>query len=267
MKPAKDMLQQPQQPRISQRQSLACLECTRKKRKCSKEIPCTRCRRMGLECTREVVRLRRVVSQNGREIAFLDSLRGELESAAANPARVAQVLRRLSDRVHHLQSGQMPPDGRDFTTESNAGDDASLQSLTADLHVGRDGRDRDDNSDHLPSHISNQTAKQSKPQKSDQDQDSLIVTALEHIAWGRNSGSCYPHRRCACQYNTHGGPGGQGGHNNIWQHIPYMPVASRIITEALPSRRLSEALVHFHVNHVAWHHSSLHIPTDRKSVV
>lgn len=210
---------------------------------------------MGLECTREVVRLRRVVSQNGREIAFLDSLRGELEGAAANPARVAQVLRRLSDRVLHLQSGQMPPDGRDLI-DSSAGDDASLHTLTADLHVGGGGKDRDDANDHIPSHISRRS--HAKSQKGDQDaQDSLIVTALEHIAWGRNSGSCYPHRRCACQYNTHGGPGGQ----NIWQHIPYMPVASRIITEALPSRSLSEALVHFHVHHVAWHHSSLHIPT------
>jgi hypothetical protein len=41
--------------RKSQRQPLACRHCTRAKLRCSKDIPCTRCRTKGLTCSREAV--------------------------------------------------------------------------------------------------------------------------------------------------------------------------------------------------------------------
>ena len=41
--------------RKSQRQPLACRHCTRAKLRCSKDIPCTRCRTKGLVCSREAV--------------------------------------------------------------------------------------------------------------------------------------------------------------------------------------------------------------------
>lgn len=41
--------------RKSQRQPLACRHCTRAKTRCSKDIPCTRCRTKGLACSREEV--------------------------------------------------------------------------------------------------------------------------------------------------------------------------------------------------------------------
>jgi hypothetical protein len=41
--------------RKSQRQPLACRHCTRAKLRCSKDIPCTRCRTKGLACSREAV--------------------------------------------------------------------------------------------------------------------------------------------------------------------------------------------------------------------
>lgn len=41
--------------RRSQRQPLACCHCTRAKLRCSKDLPCTRCRTKGLACSREAV--------------------------------------------------------------------------------------------------------------------------------------------------------------------------------------------------------------------
>lgn len=41
--------------RKSQRKPLACRHCTRAKIRCSKDIPCTRCRTKGLACSREAV--------------------------------------------------------------------------------------------------------------------------------------------------------------------------------------------------------------------
>lgn len=85
--------------------------------------------------------------------------------------------------------------------------------------------------------------------------DSLVVTALEHIAWGRNTGSCYPHRRCVCQYNTNGPT------HYYSQQILYSPVAARVVQENLPGRVRAENMVRFHLEHLAWHHSCLHAPT------
>ncbi|KJR89274.1 uncharacterized protein SPSK_05935 [Sporothrix schenckii 1099-18] len=257
------------QPRISQRQSLACRECTRSKRKCSKDIPCTRCRRLGLDCSREVVRLRRVISQNGREIAFLDSLRAELASAAGHGGRhsgghgggqgVARVLQRLADRVQFLQSGQ-----------TGTGDDGDPTGVSG-LSMARTGSPEQGSPPHASHalqashalasadarpHPHGQRPKSRSASASSQDmQDSLIVTALEHVAWGRNTGSCYPHRRCTCQYNTNGPT------HYYSQQILYSLVAARVVRDNLPGRDRAEAMVRFHLRHMAWHHSCLHAPT------
>ncbi|CAK7215080.1 hypothetical protein SCUCBS95973_002357 [Sporothrix curviconia] len=286
------------QPRISQRQSLACRECTRSKRKCSKDIPCTRCRRLGLDCSREVVRLRRVISQNGREIAFLDSLRAELEGttgaggtgadgsygAGASPARIARALQRLTHRVQFLQSGQPASGGADIGPGSDGGGGLASLATVAESYEqqghrggnlsspldnpGRRDGDAGDNDDNgrrqqhshqyskHSGHHGHHRRRSSSPSASSQDMhDSLIVTALEHIAWGRNTGSCYPHRRCACQYNTNGPT------HYYSQQILYSPVAARVVQENLPGRARAEAMVRFHLEHVAWHHSCLHAPT------
>ncbi|CAK7216115.1 hypothetical protein SEUCBS140593_002761 [Sporothrix eucalyptigena] len=248
-----------------------------------KDIPCTRCRRLGLDCSREVVRLRRVISQNGREIAFLDSLRAELEGtgpagvqgSSHSPARIARALQRLTDRVQFLQSGQAAT-GTSNDSSPGGGDGTLSSSLSAvpesyeqqghlsppqDSPSRRDGQDDDLSRPRNPNdkhHIHNRhhRRRSSSPSASSQDmQDSLIVTALEHIAWGRNTGSCYPHRRCACQYNTNGPT------HYYSQQILYSPVAARVVQENLPGRERAEAMVRFHLEHVAWHHSCLHAPT------
>ncbi|KAL1904065.1 hypothetical protein Sste5344_010238 [Sporothrix stenoceras] len=232
-------------------------ECTRSKRKCSKDIPCARCRRLGLDCSREVVRLRRVISQNGREIAFLDSLRAELEGAgggggypSAASQRVSRVLQRLTDRVQFLQSGQ---------AATNSNDDGGLAGLSGLSGTGSPESPHGHTVDAPRSHPgggNGQKSRSPSPSASSQDmQDSLIVTALEHVAWGRNTGSCYPHRRCACQYNTNGPT------HYYSQQILYSPVAARVVRDNLPGRDRAEAMIQFHLRHVAWHHSCLHAPT------
>ena len=50
--------------RKSQRQPLACRHCTRAKLRCSKDIPCTRCRTKGFACSREAVAVVRKTTHN-----------------------------------------------------------------------------------------------------------------------------------------------------------------------------------------------------------
>ncbi|KAI8651877.1 C6 zinc finger domain containing protein [Fusarium sp. Ph1] len=86
--------------------------------------------------------------------------------------------------------------------------------------------------------------------------NSLIVTALEHLAWGRNYGSCYPHRRCACQ------------HHRNWSELSSInSQATRFLRSSIatavnfPERAVAETLVLFHIRHMVWHHNCLHSPT------
>lgn len=61
--------------RKSQRQPLACRHCTRAKIRCSKDIPCTRCRTKGLACGREAVIIAARNMKTGR------SQRGRIQHA------------------------------------------------------------------------------------------------------------------------------------------------------------------------------------------
>ncbi|EFW99065.1 c6 zinc finger domain containing protein [Grosmannia clavigera kw1407] len=224
------------QPRVSQRPSLACRECTRRKRKCDKKIPCSRCVRLSLQCDREVIYLRRHISQNGSEIAFLTSLREELQSP--NPSKVAKAVQKITERIGLLHSGQ----AKESPSRSDVGCDI-LQELPSPDKKAQ-------------SELSDVPDSQAEPQIDPDGQDSLIVTALEQIAWGRNYGNCYPHRRCACH------------HNRSWSELSSIDSQSFQFARSpfaatlnLPHRDLANVLISFHTDNVAWHHNCLHSPT------
>lgn len=248
------------QPRISQRPSLACrgkspmielyrvvpcdtdgifAECTRRKRKCDKKIPCSRCVRLGLQCDREVIYLRRHISQNGSEIAFLTSLREELQSP--NPSRVSKAVQSITERIDVLHSGQ----AKDSPNRSVAGRENFREPPNLDTRSQQD----------LPEVLDISTS-EAVPSTDSDGHDSLIVTALEQIAWGRNYGNCYPHRRCACQYNRSWSE--LSSINSQSFQFSRSPFAS---TLSLPDRDIANALVSFHTEYVAWHHNCLHSPT------
>lgn len=203
-------------------------ECTRRKRKCDKQIPCTRCRRLNLECSVETVRLRRDTVQHASEIQFLGSLLADLDYVSEKVPHVAQKIR---DRIDRLQTGS--GDGSDQINPDSAQEDRRSS----------EGLDEKPIQHRLPDVLPEST-------------DPPILTAIEHLAWGRNSAGCFPHRRCACQYrrdspellSMNGGPFQiEGSALESMVHIPKISDAQN--------------LVRFHIVHLSWHHNCFHGPT------
>lgn len=88
------------------------------------------------------------------------------------------------------------------------------------------------------------------------DRNASIVTALEHLAWGRSSGGCYPHRKCACRYHR------------SWTEMSSINSASfdysgsgYEVIAVLPPAEEAKKLIEFHISHIAWHHNCLHSTT------
>jgi hypothetical protein len=85
--------------------------------------------------------------------------------------------------------------------------------------------------------------------------ESSLLTAIEHLAWGRNSAGCFPHRNCTCQYRKDG--------------MQFLSATNPLQTEVfgldgnptLPQVTDSQKLVKFHIDHLAWHHNAIHSPT------
>lgn len=85
--------------------------------------------------------------------------------------------------------------------------------------------------------------------------ESSLLTAIEHLAWGRNSAGCFPHRTCSCQYRKNGMQ--LISDTNLLQTETF----GIEVKSPLPSARDSQNLVKFHIDHLAWHHNSIHSPT------
>ncbi|PYI04714.1 hypothetical protein BO78DRAFT_167669 [Aspergillus sclerotiicarbonarius CBS 121057] len=210
--------------RTSQRQPLACRECTKSKRKCSKTIPCTRCCRLNISCSREIVQLRRKTAPHGAEVDFLQSLVGDLDRLSASTSATTQlpeIISKVRSRIAHLRApdGTPPP-----------------QPVKPLIPIPPPGRN--ENGSH--------------PEK-----NRSLLTAIEHLVWGRDSAGCFPHLRCGCQY---------GISNATHQLAPRGEIPSPIDTAYTANAPWidagsAEKLIRFHLCHMAWHHNCVHTPT------
>ncbi|KAJ5225192.1 hypothetical protein N7468_006417 [Penicillium chermesinum] len=216
--------------RVSQRRPLACRECTKRKRKCDKQVPCSRCRRLNLHCSVEVVQLRRNTVQHASEIQFLASILSELDSFSAE--KVPRVARRLRDRISQLQTGHS--NDSEEAASVSAADDQETPSTTQE----------DKGLRHRFVEI---------PPEGN---DPPLLTAIEHLAWGRNSAGCFPHRRCGCEYRRDT-PELLSMNSGSFQIYG----SSLETLVMLPPTEFAQKLVKFHVTHLTWHHNAFHTPT------
>ncbi|KAL2834798.1 hypothetical protein BJY01DRAFT_238977 [Aspergillus pseudoustus] len=214
--------------RVSQRRPQACRECTKQKRKCDKRIPCSRCRRLNIECSVEVVQLRR----NGvhvPEIQFLKSILTDLESASMDN-KMHSIAERVRGRIRLLHPG-----------ESIIESEASITVMDHDKKGLQDciPAKSSPSSDHTPSN----------------NVQSSLLTEIEHLAWGRNSAGCYPHRRCVCPYR-------KDDRRMLSLNEP-LQIRTLSLGSTYPAitRMDAEKLVRFHICHMAWHHNCMHGPT------
>ncbi|KAJ5479297.1 hypothetical protein N7530_004806 [Penicillium desertorum] len=214
--------------RVSQRQPQACRECTKRKRKCDKQNPCSRCKRLNLKCSIEIVQLRRNAVQHGSEIQFLQSLLADLESSIPDP--VPLVAQKIKNQIFRLETGQDPAES-DVSSTTSAPQESST---TEDRTSGKVSLGSTENTHQV---------------------DSSLLTAIEHLAWGRNSAGCFPHRTCSCQYRKDGLQSLSG----TSPLLVYGP--SPELNSSFPSPTDAQKLIKFHLRHVAWHHNCIHGPT------
>ncbi|KAJ5090484.1 hypothetical protein N7532_009168 [Penicillium argentinense] len=213
---------------------------SRRKRKCDKQIPCSRCRRLKLNCSVETVRLRRDAVQHASEIQFLESLLGDLDSFSTE--KLPQITQKLRSRITRLQTG-------DAVMKSD-------QPEQPEQPVQVDSTAAAAEPVHLPEPVDEKQMRSRFAEAPSDNTDPPLLTAIEHLAWGRNSAGCYPHRRCGCQYRR-----------DSPEFLSLNSASFQIFGSALESMvdfpRTTEAqkLIKFHVYHLAWHHNCFHGPT------
>lgn len=216
-------------------------ECTRRKVKCDKKIPCSRCHRLGTECTREVVLVRKQISKHGGEIGFLRKLKSQLEASGLDES--SSVLSELEKRVVLLEQGDNPEG-------SAAGEIASEKHdsvVSSDTRTGEFAGLRSNRED-MPEELN--------------ENDATTVKMLEYLAWGRHYGTCYPHRACSC--NTHRSQSEMLSINSNVMASDHFQEPFLSDWSILPSTEDAIKIVNFHTRYLAWHHNSLHTETFTK---
>jgi hypothetical protein len=167
--------------------------------------------------------------QHGPEIQFLNTLLEDLDSSPSD--QVNHVVHKIKNRVFRLETGQDPTEPEIFTAATTKQEISSTEDRASEK-------------------VSFGTSETTLQQV-----DSSLLTAIEHLAWGRNSAGCFPHRTCACQYRKDG--------------LQSISAASALqanaldleITTHFPPISDAQKLVRFHIRHLAWHHNSIHSPT------
>ncbi|KAH0430141.1 alpha-ketoglutarate dependent xanthine dioxygenase [Colletotrichum camelliae] len=187
-----------------------------------------------LHCEREVIHLRRDAVRHGAEIGFLETLRSTLQSTTADPA--ASVKRAADMVAARLDSIRSSP--RQAT-------EGTSQTTTNIVEAGSGSREDDSGQDDVAASHSRVRG-------------SLTVTALEHMAWGRSYGNCYPHLHCNCHQRRNLDSTSSTTGLSPSLGLPSYSVPSLAL---LPERSTAETLISFHLEHIAWHHNSLHCPT------
>ena len=177
----------------------------------------------------EIVQLRRNTVQHASEIQFLAAILADVDSFSAE--KQPHISRKLRDRISQLQTGQShESDG--ISAGSGADDPEPFNShKEPTLH-----------------HPFTEVPLESP--------DPPLLTAIEHLAWGRNAAGCFPHRRCGCQYRRDS-PELLSMNSGSFQF--YGSSLEPLIQ--LPRTVDAQSLVNFHIGHLTWHHNSFHGPT------
>ena len=226
-------------------------ECTRRKVRCDKEVPCSRCIRLRKPCVREVVRVTKVVSAQKGELQFLR----EIYSLMAPRGGPQDVLRAVESRIARLELGQN-------------GDPSSVQSPTtpsAPSLAIRDDRSESNNGDSSlmiidrGSEVVSESDATHDDSAADMDNNAGILKSVEFLAWGRRSEACYPHRRCNCYMHRSYSEMVSINCDPEWPGRQMSSASADVVAE-LPSAADARRIVQFHMDHVLWHHSGIYAP-------
>lgn len=222
--------------RSTQRRPRACRTCTKNKIRCDKTIPCSRCRKRGIDCDREQVTItskqRRESSlaqgDNAKELRNEDGFDGAIhpslkhDSPQSCPPYVTSGA--PSNKLvvaSSIAGGIGPKPGLAASSDPN---DATLAIRT----ITRVPRKRIE-----------------RPRAHAEFED--LATGIEGLAWGRHQCHRYPHRSCV--------------KSEILNSTTESESHAELSLDKLPAVEIARQLVDFHMAYLCWNHNVLHIPT------
>ncbi|KAJ5145367.1 hypothetical protein N7448_002759 [Penicillium atrosanguineum] len=230
------------------RKRLACVECTRRKVKCDKILPCRNCARKGTPCTRPRERASpnpSVAASEGHERHIF------FRSSADSP----QVIERLQSRVNQLESAL-----------KEATETASRPSIP------RPQVQLNSNSfspaESVPIEASPRTPPTSTPTvhtihteaENTPNEVEDAATILEFLAWGRRKDPIY-HDEIAKRNNIDHSPGDIPAEDD-WDDIRTQRISAGSFSQALlPTKAKVYQLVDYHCTCLLWYHGAFHAKT------
>lgn len=176
------------------------------------------------------MQLRRNTVQHASEIQFLASILSDLDSFSAE--KLPQITKKLRERISQLQTG------------SNT-DSEDIASVSAQ-----------EDQDPPPKTQEDKGLRHRFVEVPSEGHDPPLLTAIEHLAWGRNSAGCFPHRRCGCEYRRDT-PELLSLNSGSFQIYG----SSLETLVMLPGTEDAQKLINFHTTHLTWHHNAFHVPT------
>ena len=230
-------------PRVSQRPSRSCFrgsnivprssreadkeaECAKRKVRCSKTIPCTRCIDAGYgdACHREAVQLVGRQRKHKNEVGFI---KGLIDSVTSSDGCSTQdIVDCLKRRIVTLETG------------------IDSEGMPLGPSQEKDARDRTTSRDHDASNFHPQDHEVKLPALEEPDSSRSVVT-IDDVAWGRQSKTLHAEN----QQDV-----------SLPPFSSILPLAS-INSRELPNVHQARVLVTFHLDHLSWFHNALHGPT------
>jgi hypothetical protein len=248
--------------RVSQRQPRACLECTRRKTRCDKAIPCGRCVRLSKPCSREVVRVSKIERNHRSELTFLNELAHNLKTSRDIETALAAIRERRSlllqgtgletvDNSPPSWSARIEHD--ELPRDEVATCAIPSEALPEPVQPLGEGT-WEHNSGMAPDSLLAQSKGSSRHEHA------VEFLRIELLAWGRSGGSCFPHIDCQCRSvrpypeiaSITADP-----HWSGYRHVrPDLARKPSSLTKGL-----ARSLVGFHLDNILWHHNVFHAPT------
>ncbi|KAJ5646385.1 hypothetical protein N7490_002757 [Penicillium lividum] len=218
------------------RKRLACVECTRRKVKCDKILPCRNCTKKGTACTRPRERSSPSPSQSERiERPVLP------RPSTDAPVDAVATIERLQSKVNELEAALKESTSR--MSRPDPSDNSSFSPVPVESEPSPFSR----NSTHIGS--------ENTPREVED-----AATILEFLAWGRRKDPTYQDE-IARQNNIDHSPGDVAADDEL-ENVGISGLSAPALCQSLlPDKAKVYQLVRYHCDCLLWRHGSFHTKT------
>ncbi|KAJ5090968.1 hypothetical protein N7532_009652 [Penicillium argentinense] len=221
------------------RKRLACVECTRRKVKCDKILPCRNCTRKGTECTRPR-------EQDSQSPSIPRSDESTEQAIRARPSTDASlIIERLQSRVDHLEAA---------LREASEFRRRKVPRLQGPLNGTSFSPARSIVGQPSPFFIPDSAI--AEPRSTPKEVEDA-ATILEFLAWGRRKDPSYQDEIVKRSHLAHS-PGDLPGEADWENSLSSGPSAITLCQLLLPTKAKVYQLVRYHCECLLWYHGAFH---------